>query len=165
MIAAGSVLGLALADEKVSYPVGKAESLRLNPMNFEEFLWAMGEHALASHIRECYAGNQYNFLHEKALRLYQIYLVCGGMPEAVKLYRVERDLVAIQGIHRQLEAQHLADMAKYAPVTEVVKIRDTWQSLPNQLTIKNKKFQYSGIAKGVDLTGTNIRLHGLSLRV
>ena len=148
LVAAGSVLGLAVSEKRVSYPVGKVDILAMYPMNFEEFLWSAGEAQLANHIRTCFTQDKFNTLHEKALRLYRDYLVCGGMPEAVKNYHEADNLTQAQLTHRTLEKMYLADIAKYAPPTEVMRIRDAWNSLPGQLLRENRKFKYSSVVKG-----------------
>lgn len=148
VIAAGSVLGLALARDKVSYPVGKVDVLRLYPMDFEEFLWALDEENAVDYIRECAVELRSCALHETMLEYYRLYLVCGGMPEAVLRYSEERDPEAPGRVHEVLQSAYIADMAKYAPPEEAIKIVATWQSLANQLLKENRKFQYSVINKG-----------------
>ena len=85
IIAAGSLLGVAVNRKKYAFPVGKVDRYTMCPMDLEEFLLAMGEKDLVSRIRNCYEKNtpMPAALHEAALKLYRQYLAIGGMPEAV----------------------------------------------------------------------------------
>ena len=91
IIAAGSLLGVAINREKYSFPVGKVEMVTLYPLNFEEFLWALGENSLCELIKESYAAFSPLTFHDKAMDLYKTYLVVGGMPKAVEEYVLKRD--------------------------------------------------------------------------
>jgi len=150
VIAAGSLLGVALNREKYSFPVGKVEQLNMYPMTFEEFLRALHEDMLAEEIRSCYTQKKKMdyILHEKAMQLYREYLIVGGMPEAVDVYIEEKSLMeAIEVQHEILDA-YVADMAKYATPTETTKIMACFDSIPAQLAKDNKKFQYKVVAQG-----------------
>lgn len=91
VMAAGSLLGIALNREKYSFPVGKVDMETLHPMDFEEFLWATGNRDMADLIRESYDQFSPFSLHHKALDLYREYLVVGGMPRSV-LEHVEKKI-------------------------------------------------------------------------
>ena len=86
--AAGSLLGVAINREKYSFPVGKVNEFYLYPLDFEEFLWALGYEKLAEEIKNHYANNEAmsEALHNVALELYQKYFIIGGMPAAVKSF-------------------------------------------------------------------------------
>ena len=94
LIAAGSLLGVALNRERYSFPVGKVDMLNLYPLDLEEFLWATGNKSLCTLIREAYADFHPLSLHETALELYRTYLVVGGMPRAVLEY-VEKNQIQL----------------------------------------------------------------------
>ena len=85
VIAAGSLLGVAVNRERYAFPVGKVDRYTMVPMNMEEFLLALGEQDLVRRIKACYADRKPMpaALHEAGLKLYRQYLVIGGMPEAV----------------------------------------------------------------------------------
>lgn len=148
IIAAGSLLGVALKRESYSFPVGKVDMMTLYPLDFEEFLWAMGEDALAAAIRTSFAECTPCSLHEKALDLYHLYLAIGGLPQAVKTYRDTQDFDFVQSEQKNLENAYIADMAKYATPQETTRILAVWQSLPTQLAKENKKFQYKTVKTG-----------------
>ena len=126
IIGAGSLLGVAISrnfnNKKFSFPVGKIESLRMYPMNFEEFLIAMKEDILIETIKECYKNNEMmpKLLHDKALRLYRDYLVIGGMPEAVKEFINTGSYIASTKIVNQIYDDYLRDMPKYARGNEAI---------------------------------------------
>lgn len=88
VVAAGSLLGVALKRERYSFPVGKVDLLQLHPLSFEEFLWAHGETRLADAIRDAYenASDQAFALHDRAMQLVHEYELIGGMPEIVSAY-------------------------------------------------------------------------------
>jgi len=119
-------------------------------MDFEEFLWALGEDRLAVMIRECYDNvtPMPESLHSKALELYRYYLIVGGMPAAVELFASTGKLVLVPNVQNGILANYVADMAKYATPTEVVKVRACFDSIPAQLSKENKKFQYKIVQKG-----------------
>lgn len=148
IIAAGSLLGVALNREKYSFPVGKVNMLTLYPLDFEEFLWATENERLCELIKEAYENFKPLTLHEMALELYRLYLVVGGMPRAVYEYLDTKDFDFVKVEQKTLNNAYVADMAKYASTQETTKIMAAWASVPAQLTKENNKFQYKGIKSG-----------------
>ena len=148
IIAAGSLLGVALNREKYSFPVGKVDMLTLYPLDFEEFLWAIGSKSLCGLIREAYAQFTPLSLHETALELYRTYLVVGGMPRAVLEYAEKKDFDFVLAAQKSLNDAYIADMAKYASPQETTRIMAAWSSVPAQLAKENQKFQYKVIKTG-----------------
>jgi len=148
--AAGSLLGVAVNREKYSYPVGKVDTITLYPMDFEEFLWSLGEEALALTIREHYAAMSEMPLafHNLAIDYYRKYLVIGGMPAAVNEYNRTKSLVDIPSVQNKIMNDYIADMAKYATNADSVKIRSCYNSIPAQLAKENHKFQYKVVRQG-----------------
>ncbi|MDR1158012.1 MAG: ATP-binding protein [Oscillospiraceae bacterium] len=148
IIAAGSLLGVAMKREKFSFPVGKVDMLPLYPMDFEEFLWAVGQEKLCHLIRDSYEGFTPLSLHDTAMDLYRTYLVVGGMPRVVQEYADKRDFDFVVALHRTLNDSYIADMAKYAAPQETTRIMAAWASVPAQLAKENRKFQYKVIKSG-----------------
>jgi predicted AAA+ superfamily ATPase len=148
--AAGSLLGVALNREQFSFPVGKVESLSLYPLDFEEFLWALGEERLAEAIRDAFSTCTPlpPSLHEKAIEWYRCYLIVGGMPACVDAFARHRETVLVQNIQNNIINNYVADMAKYAGKSDTVKIRACFDSIPAQLAKENRKFQYKVIQRG-----------------
>lgn len=155
VVAAGSLLGVALKRELYSFPVGKVDLLQLRPLSFEEFLWARGETRLADAIRDAYenAPDQAFALHDRAMQLVHEYELIGGMPEIVSAY-VANDAPGIDAMEsarnkqQEINVAYLADMAKYATPTETPRIMAVWNSIPQQLAKENHKFQYKLIKSG-----------------
>jgi predicted AAA+ superfamily ATPase len=148
IIAAGSLLGVALNREKYSFPVGKVDMLTLYPLDFEEFLRATGNEKMAALIRESFEHFTPLSLHDRALDLYKTYLVVGGMPRAVAEYTEKEDFDFVLAVQKGLNDAYIADMAKYASAQETTRIMAAWNSIPGQLAKDNRKFQYHFIKSG-----------------
>ncbi len=152
--AAGSLLGVKVNRDKYSFPVGKVDMLEVNPLTFEEFLWACGEERLADAIRNAFEKATDSFaLHERALRLVRDYQIVGGMPEVVDVFASTQDggLSTFESVRRKQDEINLAyasDMVKYAESSEAPKILEAWNSIPRQLAKDNHKFQYKAIKSG-----------------
>ena len=154
VIGAGSLLGVAISrnfnNRSFSFPVGKVDSLRLYPMNFQEFLIAMNETMLLETIEKCYASNECmsEILHSKALKLYRDYLVIGGMPEAVQEFINTGSYIASTLIVSRIYDDYLSDTTKYASGNEAIKNKSCYDTIAKQLLKTNKNFKYSEVQKG-----------------
>ncbi|MDR2971923.1 MAG: DUF4143 domain-containing protein [Bacteroidales bacterium] len=146
ILTAGSLLGVKINRLCTSFPVGKVQMEYLYPMDFEEFLWALGEQMLADEIRKCYTTDRplLDIIHQKALTLYRTYLCIGGMPAVVaKFVKHDKDLIAFdKQIVSDILTGYLADMTKYAGNINAVKIHQVYRSMPAQLAKANTKFMY-----------------------
>ena len=152
IIAAGSLLGVAINREKYSFPVGKVDEMTMFPMDFEEFLWAMGKENFAHSIREHYESNESLDIHSLVIDLYNQYLITGGMPAVVKEFTGTGSFIAVADIQNRILNEYIADMAKYAEPSTSIKIRACYESIPSQLAKENRKFQYSVVQKGGSAT-------------
>ena len=150
IVAAGSLLGVAINREKYSFPVGKVNEFYLYPLDFEEFLWALGYDKLAEEIKNHYAYNEAipEALHNVALELYQKYFIIGGMPASVKSFIKTDSYLKVQIVQNDILNEYIADMAKYADTATSVKIRACYDSIPAQLAKENAKFQYKVVQRG-----------------
>ena len=148
IIAAGSLLGVALNREHYSFPVGKVEMINLYPLDFEEFMWALGKRDLCELIRDSYTSDTQMTLHDSALDLYRMYLVVGGMPGAVLEYRERQDFNLLHAVQKNISDAYIADMAKYAAPAETTRIMAVFRTIPSQLAKSNHKFQYRCIKSG-----------------
>lgn len=151
VIAAGSLLGVAVNREKYAFPVGKVDRYTMYPMDMEEFLLAMNEEVLVKQIHNCFEENisMPQALHETALGLYRQYLAIGGMPEAVARFIDTHDYIQIRHILETIQMDYLDDMSKYQESTnEVKKTRLTYGTVAVQLSKKNTRFQYKIIKTG-----------------
>jgi predicted AAA+ superfamily ATPase len=150
VIAAGSLLGVAVNRERYSFPVGKVAELTLQPLDFEEFLRAAGNPGLAGEIRAHFEKNEAmeEPLHALALDFYRKYLVTGGMPAVVKAFAETGSYIEAGNIQNNIYNEYVADMAKYADNATSVKIRACYNSIPAQLAKENRKFQYKIARRG-----------------
>lgn len=150
VVCAGSLLGVAINREQYSFPVGNVDSMTLFSLDFEEFLWAVNEERLCEEIKQSFQNNEAlpSALHEKALDLYKIYLIIGGMPRAVLTYAESSSLLTVPDVQNKIINDYIADMAKYASNAESVKIRAVYNSIPVQLAKENRKFQYKLAQRG-----------------
>lgn len=148
IIAAGSLLGVALRRERFSFPVGKVDMLSVHPLDFEEFLLATDNAKLRDLIRESFERDTPLAAHEMAMDLYKTYLVVGGMPAAVREYIEKRDFNFVNAELKSLNDSYIADMAKYTTPHEMTRVMAAWASVPAQLSKENHKFQYKVIKSG-----------------
>lgn len=144
--AAGSMLGISL-HAGVSFPVGKVNVIDVYPMNFEEFLMALGENE-AYKVLKSHDFETTNLLHEKYVDLLRQYYYVGGMPEAVKKYVETGALNEVRRIQNEILQGYELDFSKHAPREQVERIRMVWRSVPSQLFRDNKKFIYGALRTG-----------------
>ena len=152
IICAGSLLDVKLKRSKFSFPVGKVKMLNMYPMDFEEFLVAMNQEMLIDLIKDCYKNNKQitSPIHEKALNLYRIYLITGGMPESVNnMVKTNGDYIKYdKTILTDIVSSYFKDMDKYVTnESEALRINRVYDSLPSQLSNISNKFQYSNVSK------------------
>ena len=147
---AGSLLGVAINHRSYSFPVGKTDLIEMAPLDFEEFLWAMGREALADEIRSCFETMSplAPSLHDEAISLYRQYLVVGGMPEAVWTYAQTQSVIDVAEKHRIILDGYSADTNKYSDERLSAKTRACFDSIPQQLAKDNRKFQYKVVRSG-----------------
>ena len=145
LAAAGSLLGVKLTK---GFPVGKVNFLDLSPMNFFEFLGALGEKELSSMLEEMRQPKTISeILHNKLVTFLKYYFIIGGMPESVDTYLKTQDFEQVRVVQKEILDAYVLDFAKHAPKEEVMKIMAVWDSIPNQLAKENKKFIFSAIRK------------------
>ncbi|WP_295362769.1 AAA family ATPase [uncultured Succinivibrio sp.] len=146
IIVAGSLLGVAL-HEGVSYPVGKVTTLNLYPLNFREFLYAVGENVLADALKT----KDYKLIDsfsEKYIYHLKNYMYVGGMPEAVNCFLNNSDYYAARDVQKEIILQYRGDFGKHISSIELPRINMVWDSVPMQLAKENKKFFFGQIKKG-----------------
>ena len=146
IMSAGSLLGVAL-NNHTSFPVGKVEFLDLHPLNFTEFLEAVGETPLLNLLQSTDWSLIKNFKSRFTELLRQYYYI-GGMPEAVLSFSKNRDFKEVRDIQKRILLAYEQDFSKHAPSEIVPRIRMLWNSIPAQLAKENKKFIYGIIKEG-----------------
>lgn len=156
---AGSLLGITL-HEGTSFPVGKVDMLYMYPMDFEEFLLAMGKEQLVELLRNN-SWAALTPLRGMLTELLRQYYFVGGMPEAVKTYVERGDIWEVRSIHSKIIAAYRNDMSKHAPKQQVQRINMVWNSIPSQLARDNKKFIYGALRKGARANDFEIAIQWL----
>lgn len=143
---AGSLLGLTLSE---GFPVGKVDFLDMGPMNFKEFLLAMGDENYVQYIETLDKIDTIPDAFSKPLiEKLKMYFIVGGMPEAVKIWTEDFDIQGVDKVQFSILDSYESDFGKHVPENDVPKIRLIWKSLPSQLAKENKKFLYSVIREG-----------------
>jgi predicted AAA+ superfamily ATPase len=126
------------------------EHLTMYPLDFEEYLLFLGEEKLIEKIRHCYetfeAMDEYD--HNHLMRIYNAYLITGGMPAVVKEFYSGGDQLSCIIEQKKITDLYIADMLRYAPATENAKILSVFSSIPLQLEKENRKFIYNKIKHG-----------------
>ena len=146
--AAGSLLGVKLLNTQ-GFPVGKVNFMDMYPLNFFEFLEAIGEAELKSFLESIDRVEPIpENLHEKTLDYFRYYLYIGGMPEAVATYIETQSLDTVRDVHEAILRAYSLDFSKLAPSEQIMKINQIWNSIASQLAKENKKFIYSVLRKG-----------------
>lgn len=156
---AGSLLGITL-HEGTSFPVGKVDMLYMYPMDFEEFLLAMGKEQLVELLRSN-SWAALTPLRGMLTELLRQYYFVGGMPEAVKAYVERGDIWEVRSIHSKIIDAYRNDMSKHVPKQQVQRINMVWNSIPSQLARDNKKFIYGALRKGARANDFEIAIQWL----
>lgn len=146
IIAAGSLLGVAI-HKGVSFPVGKVDTLELNPLSFREFLYAVGEEGLVGLIdsRDTELMKSYR---EKYIDWLKKYYYIGGMPEVVDFFVENKDFTEVRYLQNKIIEMYEDDFSKHTTENELPRIRMVWNSIPMQLAKENKKFFFGKIKEG-----------------
>lgn len=149
IVAAGSLLGVALREKGISFPVGKVERLEMYPMSFDEFVKAdSGEKyldGLNKLAREREIPQLYTIPLEK---YYKNYLIVGGMPEAVQVWVDTHDYHEIEEVQDRILKDYADDFGKHTEPDTATKIRMIWDSIPTQIAKDNSKFIFSHVKQG-----------------
>jgi predicted AAA+ superfamily ATPase len=159
VVCAGSLLGLAIhRDANYSFPVGKVDILNMYPMNFKEFLMALGREQLIEMVEKSFKIDTAlsSTMHQLALDCYRIYLVVGGMPESVQEYlktewkstKPAVDFTFVKSKQLAICELYTNDMVKYCTRAESMRNIAAFNSVPSQLARENRKFQYNLIQSG-----------------
>lgn len=146
VVVAGSLLGLMI-HKGTGFPVGKTETLKLEPLSFNEFLLALGKEQLVSSLKER-KWDELCSLKTIFIDLFKQYLYVGGMPEVVLDYINNNNLQSIRKIQDSILKDYEKDFSKHVDSNEAIRITMVWNSIPKHLGKENKKFVYGTIKKG-----------------
>lgn len=148
-IETGSLISIKRNVEKIVIP---SEEIRLQmyPLDFEEFLWAMGRQPVMALMRRRFAERQAlgQVDHRLVMELFRQYVVVGGMPQAVLPFAQSRDLPAVETAKRAILGLYGEDIGKFAGRLKT-KVRAIWQAIPGELSRHEKRFSPSSINDGV----------------
>lgn len=145
-IETGSLVSLKTNIDDILIP-SEEERLSLNPMDFEEFCWAMGDEVTVSFARECYLNRKaLGAIHDTVLKRYCEYLCVGGMPQAVEEYVKTKDYSRTDKVKRSIIDLYRNDIGKFAG-NNAAKVRSIFNEIPGQLTKKDKKYSLSSLDK------------------
>jgi len=148
IIAAGSLLGVAVKKRKMTVPVGKVRIINMFPVTFKEFLRASDVHTY-EYVNSL---NEIRHLPEIILNKlrteYRRYQVSGGMPEAIVSLLEDKGIGEVESTLQGILDLYELDFAKYAEPREIPRIHAVWHSLPAQLSKENRKFVWKVIKTG-----------------
>jgi hypothetical protein len=148
IIAAGSLLGVAVRRKRMKVPVGKVNKVDMYPATFREFL-RMADSATFQYVEDLKAVDHLpSVILNKLASEYRRYQICGGMPEAASLMLDGAGMAEIDATLQDILDLDEVDFSKYAEPLEVTRIRAVWHSLPAQLSKENRKFIYRVIRTG-----------------
>ncbi len=143
----GSLMSIKRNVQDILIP-SEEQHLKMYPMDFEEFLWAMDSDMLMPQIRASYETHMplHSLLHRKAMELFRQYMIVGGMPQAVDAFVQERDFLQVDTIKRGILELYRQDIAKFARGYES-KVSGIFESIPGQLSRHEKKFRLASLKK------------------
>ncbi len=141
----GSLIRLKKNTEQIIIP-SEEEHIELFPMDFEEFLWAMGDEATVPLIRTCFEAKKPlgQALHRKVMNDFRQYVLVGGMPQAVLAYLDGKNFAAADEAKRRILRLYREDVTKFAAGYEE-KVYAVFDGIPAQLSRKEKKYRLSSI--------------------
>ena len=146
-IETGSLVSIKKNVRNIVIP-SEEESLPMFPMDFEEFLWALGNDMLMPYIGQCYAKRQpLGALHRKAFEYFRTYMIVGGMPQAVQAFVQSKDFDQVDRVKRGILQVYANDISKYAAGMEH-KVKSIFDQIPAQLQKHEKKFRLSALEPG-----------------
>lgn len=148
-VMSGSLLGVELKGI-ASAPVGYLSVLRMYPMDFEEFMIAnLVSKATLEMLKDKFETVRPvdEFIHQKLLALFFVYLIVGGMPDAVKTYIATKDIREVDKIQRDIITQYKEDFSQYESEDKKLKLISIYDIIPSELNKQNKKFVFTMLDK------------------
>lgn len=143
----GSLIRLKKNVQNIIIP-SEEDHIEMFPLDFEEFLWAMGDEATYPLIKTCFETMTPlgNALHRKIMNDFRQYILVGGMPQSVIAYIGEKDFKASDDAKRRILNLYREDVAKFAEGYED-KVFAIFDKIPSQLSKKEKKYKLSSLSK------------------
>ncbi len=144
VISAGSLLEFALSDHQFSMPVGRIQYLHIGPMNFTEFLAALGEDKLYHFIMHYELEQEIGaVVHQRLLQLLRSYYFVGGMPEAVAIFAETRSYREVSEVHNSIIETYREDFPKYAGSRNLNRMINVFNFAARHVGIKVKYSHFS----------------------
>lgn len=144
-IETGSLISIKKNVKNIMIP-SEEHAVQMYPMDFEEFVWAMGDDTLMPYIRTRFEQKRpMGAFHRRAMDYFRQYMIVGGMPQAVSMYVRTRDFEKVDGVKRDIIALYRNDIRKYADNQET-KVSAIFEEIPSQLQRHEKKFRLSALA-------------------
>lgn len=147
-IETGSLMSIHYHVKDILIP-SEETHINMYPMDFEEFLWAMGEEKLMDYVRECYAERKPLDmpLHRKMLEYTRLYTIIGGMPQAIQAYVDHKDFLEVDSIKRRILTLYREDIQKYT-FGQSERVTRIFDAIPGQLQCHEKKFKLASLGHG-----------------
>ena len=148
-VMSGSLLGVELKGI-ASAPVGYLTVLKMYPMDFEEFMMANNVSVTTlDMLNEKFknASPVDEFVHQKLLSMFFVYLIVGGMPDAVKTYIETKDIREVDKVQRDITTLYKEDFSQYEIEDRKLKLKSIYDIIPAELNKQNKKFVFTMLDK------------------
>lgn len=144
----GSLISIRENVKDILIP-SEEDSVNMYPMDFEEFLLAVGNESMVDLIRDCYEKKKPlgQALHRKAMDYFRQYMIVGGMPQAVKAFVETNDFDKVDRVKRRILKLYRDDIRKHAKGYEM-KVEAVYDELPSQLKNQNRHFKLSSLKQG-----------------
>lgn len=163
VIAAGSLLELALNDADYRMPVGRVSSLYLKPLSFKEFLMAINPQAVDAIESATLEKPLSLTIHEYLLKQLKLYLHTGGMPEAIAEYQITQNLLNVQKVQADIFSTYEKDFGHYAAYTKVNLLRRCFYQVPYLIGQQIKYNKIDSDTRSRDLKIALEKLHEADL--
>ena len=148
-VLSGSLLGIEIVNLK-SAPVGSLRTMKLYPLDFEEFLQLFNINDKAyGLLKSAYEGRSAvdEMIHNKMLQIFNLYLIIGGMPAAVEKYRQTEQIDAVIDEHQSILEQYKLDFTQYEAENKKLLLTNIYELIPAELNEKNKRFKFADLDK------------------
>lgn len=143
-IETGSLVSIKKNTKGILIP-SEERQVKMYPMDFEEFLWALGDTTTMPFIRHCYQNSTpLGVMHRNTMDLFRQYLIVGGMPQAVNEFVSTKNFVRVDKVKRDILRLYRNDIQNYAD-SLIEKVTNIWDTLPGQLQKHEKKFKITAL--------------------
>jgi predicted AAA+ superfamily ATPase len=142
----GSLISIKRNVKNIVIP-SEERAIEMYPMDFEEFLWAMGNETLMPFIEQHFTtGAPLKDIHREAMDMFRRYMIVGGMPQAVQKYVQTHDLEQVDAVKRDILSIYRNDIRKYAGRL-AMKVESVFDEIPSQLQRNERKFRLADLKK------------------